>query len=119
VREVRGGVAGWLEQRRQAAAAPQPSAPSPTSPRPARQRPSSGRSPSTVRRQLAQAERDMAAATQRRDALLADLGTATDHRELTRLGDELTAAQACVDQAEEAWLALADEAEALGLDLSD
>jgi ATP-binding cassette subfamily F protein uup len=119
VREVRGGVAGWLEQRRQAATAPQPSAPSPTSPRPARQRPSSGRSPSTVRRQLAQAERDMAAATQRRDALLADLGTATDHRELTRLGDELTAAQACVDQAEEAWLALADEAEALGLDLSD
>jgi ATP-binding cassette subfamily F protein uup len=119
VREVRGGVAGWLEQRRQAAAAPQPSAPSPTSPRPARQRPSSGRSPSTVRRQLAQAERDMAAATQRRDALLVDLGTATDHRELTRLGDELTAAQARVDQAEEAWLALADEAEALGLDLSD
>ena len=119
VREVRGGVAGWLEQRRQAAAAPQPSAPSPTSPRPARQRPSSGRSPSTVRRQLAQAERDMAAATQRRDALLADLGTVTDHRELTRLGDELTTAQARVDQAEEAWLALADEAEALGLDLSD
>ena len=119
VREVRGGVAGWLEQRRQAATAPQPSAPSPTSPRPARQRPSSGRSPSTVRRQLAQAERDMAAATQRRDALLVDLGTATDHRELTRLGDELTAAQARVDQAEEAWLALADEAEALGLDLSD
>ena len=119
VREVRGGVAGWLEQRRQAAAAPQPSAPSPTSPRPARQRPSSGRSPSTVRRQLAQAERDMAAATQRRDALLVDLGTATDHRELTRLGDELTTAQARVDQAEEAWLALADEAEALGLDLSD
>jgi ATP-binding cassette subfamily F protein uup len=119
VREVRGGVAGWLEQRRQAAAAPQPSPTSPTSPRPARQRPSSGRSPSTVRRQLAQAERDMAAATQRRDALLADLGTATDHRELTRLGDELTTAQARVDQAEEAWLTLADEAEALGLDLSD
>ena len=119
VREVRGGVAGWLEQRRQAAAAPQPSAPSPTSPRPARQRPSSGRSPSTVRRQMAQAERDMAAATQRRDALLADLGTVTDHRELTRLGDEVTTAQARVDQAEEAWLTLADEAEALGLDLSD
>ena len=119
VREVRGGVAGWLEQRRLAAAAPQPSAPSPTSPRPARQRPSSGRSPSTVRRQMAQAERDMAAATQRRDALLADLGAATDHRELTRLGDELTTAQARVDQAEEAWLALADEAEALGLDLSN
>jgi ATP-binding cassette subfamily F protein uup len=119
VREVRGGVAGWLEQRRQVAAAPQPSAPSPTSPRPARQRSSSGRSPSTVRRQLAQAERDMAAATPRRDSLLADLGAATDHRELTRLGDELTAAQARVDQAEEAWLTLADEAEALGLDLSD
>jgi ATP-binding cassette subfamily F protein uup len=119
VREVRGGVAGWLEQRRQAAAAPHASAASATSPRPARQRPSSGRSPSTVRRQLAQAERDMAAVTEARDALLAALGAATDHRELTRLGDELTAAQARVDRAEEAWLALADEAEALGLDLSD
>jgi ATP-binding cassette subfamily F protein uup len=119
IREVRGGVAGWLEQRRQAAAAPQPSAPSPTSARSARQRPSSGRSPSTVRRQLAQTERDMAAASRQRDTLLADLGAATDHRELTRLGDELTAAQARLDQAEEAWLALADEAEALGLDLSD
>jgi ATP-binding cassette subfamily F protein uup len=119
VREVRGGVAGWLEQRRQATAAPQAPAASATSPRPARTRPSSGRSPSTVRRQLAQAERDMAAATEARDALLADLGAATDHRELTRLGDELTAAQARLDRAEEAWLTLADEAEALGLDLSD
>jgi ATP-binding cassette subfamily F protein uup len=119
VREVRGGVAGWLEQRRQATAAPQAPAASATSPRPARTRPSSGRSPSTVRRQLAQAERDMAAATEARDAMLADLGAATDHRELTRLGDELTAAQARLDRAEEAWLTLADEAEALGLDLSD
>jgi predicted nucleic acid-binding Zn-ribbon protein len=68
---------------------------------------------------LAQTERDMAAASRQRDTLLADLGAATDHRELTRLGDELTAAQARLDRAEEAWLTLADEAEALGLDLSD
>ena len=40
----------------------------------------------------------------------------TEHVELSRLGAELTAAQAAVDAAEEAWLELAAEAEALGLD---
>jgi ATP-binding cassette subfamily F protein uup len=116
VREVRGGVTGWLEQRRQAAAPPPTAAPTV---RPARPRPSGGRSPSTVRRQLAQAERDMTAATERRDALVAELGATTDHRELARLSDALTAAQATLDRAEETWLGLADEAEELGLDLSD
>jgi hypothetical protein len=61
----------------------------------------------------------MTAATERRDALVAELGATTDHRELARLSDALTTAQATLDRAEETWLGLADEAEELGLDLSD
>ncbi|HAP76795.1 MAG TPA: hypothetical protein DCR14_12015, partial [Acidimicrobiaceae bacterium] len=64
-----------------------------------------------------QAERELAAATERRDALVAELSTALDHREMAAIGERLSAAQAAVDAAEEAWLTLADEAEGLGLDL--
>lgn len=60
----------------------------------------------------------MHAATDRRDAVAAELAAATDHRELTRLSDELAAAQRVLDAAEERWLELAAEAEELGLDLS-
>lgn len=116
VREIRGGVAGWLEQR---AAASAPAAASTTRAPSARVRPSGGRSPSTVRRLLAQAEREMVTSTARRDQLVTELGGTTDHRELARVSDALTAAQTTLDRAEEAWLALADEAEVLGLDLSD
>jgi ABC transport system ATP-binding/permease protein len=120
VREVRGGVAGWLAERASSVA-------DSTSPAPARSArattvaPAPGGkapSPSTVRRQLAQAERDLAAATTARDALVARLADpAIDHVELQRLGSELAAAQRILDAAEERWLALAGEAEALGLDV--
>ncbi|MCB9380455.1 MAG: ABC-F family ATP-binding cassette domain-containing protein [Acidimicrobiaceae bacterium] len=114
---IRGGVAGWLAEREAVAAAP----PAPTAPRTAAPlRPAkaaAGRSPSTVRRQLGQAERALATATERRDALVGELGTALDHREMAALGERLATAQGAVDAAEEAWLALADEAEALGLDI--
>lgn len=118
---LRGGVAGWLAllDRAGSGSAPAPSKPS-TKPvaSSAPLKPSSGgRSPSTVRRQLGQAERELAAATARRDDLTAQLSSGLDHRELSALGDRLTAAQAAVDAAEEAWLTLADEAEALGLDV--
>ena len=116
---IRGGVAAWLQQREQ----PTPPAGKPASKQaPAsaptlRAKPMSGRSPSTVRRQLGQAERDLATAAQRRDGLTAELGTALDHREMAALGERLAKAQEAVDAAEEAWLTLADEAEALGLEL--
>ena len=116
---IRGGVAAWLQQREQPTtptgkpASKQGPASAPT----LRAKSTSGRSPSTVRRQLGQAERDLATATQRRDELTAELGTALDHREMAALGERLAKAQEAVDAAEEAWLALADEAEALGLEL--
>ena len=133
IRWVRGGVTAWLAER---AAAPATARPAPARPAPAppnfggaaspgdtsRPRTGDGRakaasSPSTVRRKLGQAERDLGAATIKRDDLAVQLAAAVDHREMGVLGERLATAQLAVDAAEEAWLHLADEAEALGLDL--
>ena len=133
IRWVRGGVTAWLAER---AAAPATTRPAPARPAPAppnfggaaspgdisRPRTGDGRvkagsSPSTVRRKLGQAERDLGAATIKRDDLAVQLSAAVDHREMGVLGERLATAQLAVDAAEEAWLHLADEAEALGLDL--
>ena len=127
LREVRGGVAGWLAERAAAVASPPPStsraakpAAAPTPPRAAASRPpaparSGSRSPSTLRRLLGQAERAVAQAIDARDTIAARLTTTTDHQELARLGHDLADAQAAVDAAEEAWLELAAEAEGQGL----
>ncbi len=121
---VRGGVAAWLQQRQTPAAAPKASsgagakaAAKPVATAAPRPKQTGGRSPSTVRRQLGQAERDLAAATERRESVSAELANAVDHREMGAIGERLAKAQAAVDAAEETWLALADEAEALGLEL--
>ena len=117
---VRGGVAGWLTQRAQAAAAapsqavtatPRAAPAAPSSPKPA-----SVKSPSTLRRLLSQAERALAHATETCQRLGAELSTAGgDHQLLARLSAELAEAQSKVDTAEESWLALAAEAELQGL----
>ena len=121
---MRGGVAAWLAARQSPARPPTPPSGDLGLNRPAGRdvsRPDRGgggpRSPSTVRRQLGQAERALTAATATRDALVAELGSALDHREMATLGERLSAAQHSVDSAEESWLALATEAENLGLDL--
>jgi ABC transport system ATP-binding/permease protein len=114
VRWVRGGVGAWLAQRAAAVAAPLPQM-TMRAPTPARPRPSSGRSPSTVRRDLGQAERDVAAAIAARDKLEKDMASTNAHWELSALGEQLAVAEATVAAAEERWLALAAEAEALGL----
>ncbi len=126
VRSVRGGVAGWLAEREAAAeiarTRPNAAAPRGTAAAPAaklsRTKPVVGRSPSTVRRQLGQAERAVVAATDHRDRLTVEMGSLADHRELARIGGELAAAQRVLDAAEERWLELAAEAENLGLDPS-
>jgi len=128
---VRGGVGAWLAAHQATGNVPAqsgkstgvssgqakaPSAPAVIS-RQAPPRPVSTRSPSTVRRQLGVAERDLASATAKRDASVIELQNALDHREMAAIGDRLSVSQAAVDSAEEAWLALADEAEGLGLQL--
>jgi ABC transport system ATP-binding/permease protein len=126
-RIVRGGVAGWLAERAaksapaKPASAKAPSAKAPAvgrqaapAPKPARS--GGGRSPSTLRRLINEAERAMAAATDRRDSLLHDLAAAgSDHEQLAKVGAELGRAEEAIAAAEEHWLALGEEAESLGL----
>jgi ATP-binding cassette subfamily F protein uup len=70
------------------------------------------RSPSTVRRELNLAERELTKATERRDRVATELeGAIGDHRRLADLGRDLDEATAAVASAEERWLALAEEAE--------
>jgi len=119
VRWVRGGVAAWLADRTAFPIPPSPAvAHKGTTDTPAPRSPEAGsarRSPSTVRRQLGQAERDLAAATSARDELATKLGATNAHWELSELAEQLAAAQAKVAAMEDAWLALASEAEELGL----
>jgi ABC transport system ATP-binding/permease protein len=121
VRWIRGGVAAWLKQRSDT---PSPSSPPATNfvgtPRLTRSVPTkfvNGPSPSTVRRQIGQAERSLASAAVARDALAAEMSTTNAHWELASLSERLAAAQAKVDAAEEHWLHLAHQAEELGLEL--
>jgi hypothetical protein len=111
-------VATWLAQREAAPVSAKPVANAkPVAAAVPKSKPLAGRSPSTVRRQLGQAERDLAAASERRDRIALELQNAVDHREMGAIGERLAAAQHAVDSAEEAWLALAGEAEELGLEL--
>ena len=121
VRWIRGGVNAWLAQRAQSAGSPANvvAAVTPSVSR-ATKMPEEGvrsatRSPSTVRRQLSQAERGLAAAVELRDGLATQMNSTAAHWELSALAEQLAAAQASVTEAEESWLALAAEAEDLGL----
>jgi ATP-binding cassette subfamily F protein uup len=69
-----------------------------------------GRSPSTLRRLLGQAEREIEALTARRDTLVAGLMGA-DHERAAGLGTELAEVEGLLDAAEERWLALGAEME--------
>jgi ABC transport system ATP-binding/permease protein len=118
MRWIRGGVQAWLAER----AAPTPTATSAPS-RVERgvasppSRPTGGRSPSTIRRLLAQAERQMTERAAARDVLVEQLTGEHDPARLAELGTKLAEEQAELDAAESAWMELADEAEAQGLQL--
>jgi ABC transport system ATP-binding/permease protein len=114
---VRGGVEGWLASRNKPAA-PETTLRSPTASVAAAARPAkdkSQKSPSTLRRQLGAAERDLANANTKLTAAEAALNAATDHGDMARLGVALTSASQAVEKAEEIWLTLAGEAEDIGL----
>jgi len=83
--------------------------------RPPRSR-SERRTPSTLRHLLGRAEGDMARLQDRQATLEAELAAAMgDHVALACVGEELTAVTDELAACEERWLALAEEAEALGL----
>ncbi|MFM7756306.1 MAG: ABC-F family ATP-binding cassette domain-containing protein [Actinomycetota bacterium] len=116
---IRGGVEGWLAQRR--ASVPTSRVPvAPPSPRAASES-VVFRSPSTLRRLLARAESVMSEAVAHRSRLeteiAAEVGRGVpDHQVLSRLSEQLATAQTDVESAELAWLDLAGEAESRGLD---
>ena len=72
-----------------------------------------GRSASTLRHLMKQADKELAALNRRHDELEAELaGAGNDHEVLRRVGAELAEVAAQVAGVEEQWLALAEEAEA-------
>lgn len=130
---------GWLRQRvRDAASTTNPSVSKTTAAKPSAQKssaaqpletggsaqvPKSAKSPSTIRRLVAQADKELAKATAARDRLSDELRSAAsgggDHTRLASISENLAHAQAEVDRAEEAWITLAAEAEARGIDMNE
>jgi len=111
-----GGYAAWEAARRlrstsPAAAGVAKGAPAAaTAAKPAK--PKKPRSPGTLQRLLMLAEREVGELEQRRDALAEQLTAAgADHTALTRISSDLADVQAQLDDAEERWLALLEEAE--------
>ena len=115
---VRGGVAGWLKQRKSAPTEQMSGAQRGkliSTPDVAaaelKQKSKSTKSPSTLRRLLAQSETALAKATAELEKLTTQMSAAgSDHVKLTKISEELAKAQAKVNSAEETWLALAAEA---------
>jgi hypothetical protein len=62
-------------------------------------------------RLLREAEKNMVKLQRQRDKIVEALTGVDDHVEMNRLGAELAAAQAALSDAEETWLALAEDAE--------
>ncbi|HEX3796303.1 MAG TPA: ABC-F family ATP-binding cassette domain-containing protein [Acidimicrobiales bacterium] len=111
VAEVPGGIDGWVAQfdvgdARRAAmpeTATAPKSPRRTTPRPA------GAPP--VNRLLRDAEKTITRLQRQRDKAMEEAARATDYVEMNRLGAVLASLKDELDQAEEQWLELAEEAE--------
>ena len=123
---VPGGVAGWLKNHNaspthQIAAAQRgkliaQDAPVATTNSSAKAKPA--KSPSTLKRLLAQAEKTLAQATAAEQKIAEELAQAgSDHTALARISANLANAQTKVAAAEENWIALAAEAEAQEIDV--
>jgi ATP-binding cassette subfamily F protein uup len=70
-----------------------------------------GRGSVPMSRLLREAEKNMVKLQQQRDKIAEVLTGINDHVEMNRLGTEFAAAQAALSDAEETWLALAEDAE--------
>jgi ATP-binding cassette subfamily F protein uup len=120
---VPGGVSGWIARMeggdaRRAGALPAGTASPATKEAPsgASKKPDNGdigaggRGPVPVNRLLRDAEKNMVKLQRQRDKIAETLTGITDHVALNRIGAELAAAQATLNEAEETWLALAVDA---------
>ena len=111
VGDVPGGLAAWIAATL-AGPGRRPSPPG-RSRAGARSRSARGRSLTTIGFELRQLDKELGRLTRARDRLAVAFETAADHQDLARIGGELAAAQAQLTDAEERWLALAEEAEAV------
>jgi len=122
VSAVPGGVAGWVARMQHGdlrrAGSLRPASASPATPvmatdrRPADRGPTD-RGPIVARaRLLRQAEKRVTRLERQRDRILESLADADDYVEMNRLGTDLAGTQTELEEAEEAWLMLADEADA-------
>jgi ATP-binding cassette subfamily F protein uup len=119
VGEVSGGLGAWIAESTagEGRRSPRPASPAPggwpegrAAGAPARSdRP---RSLTTIGFELRQLDKELSRLTRDRDRLGEAFEASADHRDLARIGAELAAAQAQLDDAEERWLTLATEAEA-------
>jgi len=119
---VRGGVAGWLAHHdasptHQIAAAQRGKLIAQDAPQVvAKAKPA--KSPSTLKRLLAQAEKTLAQANAAEQKISEELAQAgSDHTALARISANLANAQTKVAAAEETWIALAAEAEAQEIEI--
>ncbi len=119
---VRGGVAGWLAHHdasptHQIAAAQRGKLIAQDAPQVvAKAKPA--KSPSTLKRLLAQAEKTLAQANAAEQKIAEELAHAgSDHTALARISANLANAQTKVAAAEETWIALAAEAEAQEIEI--
>jgi ATP-binding cassette subfamily F protein uup len=114
VREIPGGVDGWLVQvqgvETHRKVRPSSAPASTTNPKTDRSRRDVASAPLRGRL-LREAEKNLTRLERQREKLLAQLTVTVEHTELTRLGGDLAAVQDELDQAEETWLALAEAAE--------
>lgn len=117
-RPVAGGVAAWIEAHAgpevPAGTTPARSgAPRPAGPRrPARDADRARTPPARpLQARLREAGKAVAAAERERDRLVSLLQGTSDRFELARIGSELAAAQHHLEEAEDRWLGLADEAD--------
>ena len=119
---VPGGVAGWLKQRNSAPTEQMTGAqrgklistPTVAAAELAQQPKTSksSKSPSTLRRMIAQSETALAKATAELEKITLQMRSAgNDHLKLAKISEELAKAQAKVNAAEETWLTLVAEAE--------
>jgi ATP-binding cassette subfamily F protein uup len=114
---VAGGVDAWLAQVESGAGTgsrrSSPPAPGPASPRP-RAGSGPGRAVNPVNRRLREMEKEVARLHRCKDKLVEALAGAVGHAEMAQVGSDLAEAQASLDDAEEQWLTLAEEAESGG-----
>ena len=117
VRPVPGGLDAWVLRAENGGPGPAlPPAPGrATRATPTGARPTGGDSTvAPLGRLLREAEKEVVRRQRQRGRITRALTEATDHQTMTRLGAELDDAQRALDEAEERWLFVAEEAESRG-----